>query len=72
MTARYTKEPTFSDGSPRLFVGMHRAPFEEVIATHEHEGGWLWYHQPLWRERWLQGFFDQPLYALDEDESASA
>jgi hypothetical protein len=51
---------------------MFRPPFDEVVRRHETAGGWLWYHIPGWRNRWLEGMFDKPLYALDEGEQVAS
>lgn len=53
-----------ADGSPRVYIGMFRPPFEEWVT--ETAPYALGYHMPALRERWLHGAGDKPLYQRDE------
>jgi hypothetical protein len=65
---RYAFEATDEDGSPRLYVGMHRPPMMSS------PGGYIMCScaQVLqtvdqYRDHWQQGHFDQPMYEVKEE-----
>lgn len=62
-------EPYEDDGTPRLFVGMWRPPFETL--THDElvsllPVGALVVRMGEPRDRWLAGGLDRPLYEVTE------
>lgn len=70
--SRYTSEPTFPDGSPRLYAGMHRPPFvpSQLLEIGKERKMQFVYAPADFNIRpiWLDGAFDYPLYHMEDDE----
>lgn len=69
---RTTTNPYRSDGSPRVFVDMHRPPEPSahlIILTSLSplRADRAFYGREAIRRAWLAGEFDVPLYEDDED-----